>query len=180
MGWFATLIFFRGDITSVTGRLVRSLLGFLLTWHWMYLTAPAVLAVVKCVECLIDLGRNWAGAGERMGKQQIRWRVEITCTIPWSGLVTSSACWMNTLFKQLLARGSSVLKENIFAQIAATPWRSWAGVNTAGAVFSTFPQMVCGQQGRLQRAGWNPQRGLGVTRKMSTCWRGGTQDPQSI
>lgn len=114
MGWFATLIFFRGDITSVTGRLVGSLLGFLLTWRWMYLTAPAVLAVVKCVECLIDLGRNWAGAGERMGKQQIRWRVEITYTIPWSGLVTSSACWMNTLFKQLLARGSSVLKENIF------------------------------------------------------------------
>lgn len=73
---------------------------------------------------------------------------------------------MSTLSKQLLARGSSVLKENIFAHTIARQEK----VELVGTLLvpwlALFPQGVCGEQGSVLRAGCTLQRGLRVMREM--------------
>lgn len=73
---------------------------------------------------------------------------------------------MNSLSKQLLARGSSVLKENIFAQTIAHQEKVELVRTLLVPWLALLLQVVCGEQDSILRAGCNLQRGLRVMREM--------------
>ena len=131
------------------------------------------------VDCMIS-HLSWEGpnGSGHEGGQTTDWMsgrnyLQDFCALSWK---QAQCVWMNILSKQLLARGSSILKENNFARITVCPARAqlvWTFLVSWPAVFS---QVVCREQLSFQRTGCSLQRGLGVRREALTCRRRLTHD----